>query len=414
MIPLDRSNESRPRIRERMRRVLSTPRLILCWVAIWLSAMLTGDYYVRVEAPALNARIALHQDMVTGNAPYAYRYRIFAPYAAEGLARVLQHAPIVSSRPATPPLSYSGLAFTTAYCLLNLAALIVLLWSIGELTWRLWRYDLALLGVAIAAVMVGFTFRDHYYHPWSFWEGAFFALGLLLIHRQQFLLFSALSLFGLVNRETSVFLLVAFLLTTLPRDLSKASAIEALQQFAFSLRGRQSDCLGHWILHASLCDRLQTEHLYARDRRGRKPGTHLVHIGPQHSVHWMCESADPERPAPLSSPDPPIGFDDPRLSRALAHARLLVGDSVLDNAAANRGAGSGRGPGECGPSRRTRAETYRPSVEIATAALTPSVRRIPTSSDQRLLGHEPAQHVGVQLMPARAEMKIVTQKQPFG
>jgi hypothetical protein len=251
VIRLDRSKESRPRIRERMRRVLSTPRLILCWVAIWLSAMLTGDYYVRVEAPAMNARISLHQDMVTGNAPYAYRYRVLAPYAAEALARLLQHAPIVNTRALTPPLPYSGLAFTTAYCLLNLAALVTLLWSIGELTWRLSRYDLALLGVAIAAVMVGFTFRDHYYHPWSFWEGAFFALGLLLIHRQQFLLFSALNLFGLINRETSVFLLVAFLLTTLPRDLSKARAIEALHSspFRFAVGNLIVWVIGFFTLH---------------------------------------------------------------------------------------------------------------------------------------------------------------------
>ena len=251
MIPLDRSKESRPRLRERMRRALSTPRFILCWVAIWMSAMLTGDYYVQVEAPAMNARIALHQEMVTGNAPYAYRYRVLTPYAAEVAARMLQQAPIISTRPLAPPLRYSEVAFTAAYSLLNMAALVTLLWSIGELTWRLSRYDLALLGVAIAAVLVRFTFRDHYYHPWSFWEGAFFALGLLLIHQQRYLLFSVVNLFGLLNRETSVFLLVAFLLIALPRDRSKASAIATLRSapFRFAVANLIAWVIGFFALH---------------------------------------------------------------------------------------------------------------------------------------------------------------------
>jgi hypothetical protein len=231
--------------------VLTTPRVILCWLAIWLSAMLTCDYYVRVEGPAMKARIVFHHNMIDGSAAYQYRYRVLTPYVAEGLARALQRLPVVRTRPHAQYLTYSELAFTLAYGFLNATALIGLLWSLGELIWRLFRFDLALLGVAVSAVLVGFTFRDHYYQPWSFWEGAFFALGLLLIHRRQYLLFSVVSLLGLVNRETSVFLLVAFLFIALPRGLSKATVTSALKgvELRFAVGNLVVWLFGYFLLH---------------------------------------------------------------------------------------------------------------------------------------------------------------------
>lgn len=54
----------------------------------------------------------------------------------------------------------------------------------GLLFADLFRFELALFGVAAAACLMQFTFRDQYFHPWSFWEGAYFAAGLLLIHRR--------------------------------------------------------------------------------------------------------------------------------------------------------------------------------------------------------------------------------------
>ena len=213
--------------------------------------MLTGDYYDRIEAPMMNARIALHHGIVSGSAEYGYRYRILVPYAAEGVARLVQHLPVVRTHPVEPLLPYSRLAFVAAYSVLNFLALIVLLWSLGELIWRMFRYELALIGVLVSAVMVSFTFRDQYFHPWSFWEGAFFAAGLLLIHRKQYLLFLVVSLLGLLNRETSVFLVLAFLLTTLPHTLSKDSMRRTLRslEFRFAVGSLAIWVGGYFILH---------------------------------------------------------------------------------------------------------------------------------------------------------------------
>src|SRR5262249_14905449 len=55
---------------------------------------------------------------------------------------------------------------------------------------------------------------------WSFWEGTFFALGLLFIHLRRYWAFFVLSIVALLNRETSVFLLIAFLAIEWPNPAS--------------------------------------------------------------------------------------------------------------------------------------------------------------------------------------------------
>jgi hypothetical protein len=123
---------------------------------------------------------------------------------------------MVAPHPRVPPFSYSKRAFVLSYAALNFAALVILLWSVGELVAQLFGVELSWFAVALSAVLVGFTFRDHYFHPWSFWEGALFGVGLLLIQQRRLWLFAGLSLVGLLNRETSLFLVLILLATALP------------------------------------------------------------------------------------------------------------------------------------------------------------------------------------------------------
>jgi len=195
---------------------ISPRRGIVWWLAIWLSALLTYDYYARIEEPTMDWRMALHHKMVSGTAPYEYRYRILIPAVAEGLARAFQRAPMVAPHPRVPPLSYSKRAFVLSYAALNFAAFVILLWSVGELVAQLFGVELSWFAVALSAVLAGFTFRNHYFHPWSLWEGALFGVGLLLIQQRRLWLFAGLSLVGLLNRETSLFLVLILLATALP------------------------------------------------------------------------------------------------------------------------------------------------------------------------------------------------------
>jgi hypothetical protein len=35
-------------------------RGVLCWLAVWLAAMLTYEYYLTIEDPGMDARVELH------------------------------------------------------------------------------------------------------------------------------------------------------------------------------------------------------------------------------------------------------------------------------------------------------------------------------------------------------------------
>jgi hypothetical protein len=219
-------------------RAFQSRTAILYLVAIWLSAMLTYDYYARIENPQQQQRISLHHEIVVRTAPYQYRYRILVPNAAEVIGRLIQRLPLIRSRPAVEPLTYSKRAFGISYCLLNFTALLIFFVCQIRLIWLFFAYELALLGGAISALLVDFTFRDHFFHPWSLWEGAFFALGLILIHRRMHWEFLGLSLVALLNRETSLFLVLIFLICTLPRHWPKGGltkvALQGDTQFAMA------------------------------------------------------------------------------------------------------------------------------------------------------------------------------------
>ena len=206
---------------------------VIILVAIHLSGILAYDYYWRVENPSMDRRIALHRDILDGSAPYEYRYRVLIPEVADAIAQIIQSSPVASSEPKLTALPYSRKAFEIAYVSLDFMAFAVLLWSVAELLRRLFDYPLALFGMALSSFLVNFTFRDHYFHPWSFWEGAFFAAGLLLLHQERYWLFSVIGIVGVFNRDTSLFLLLAFLFYTLPERLTRRSLADLLHERAF-------------------------------------------------------------------------------------------------------------------------------------------------------------------------------------
>jgi hypothetical protein len=207
--------------------------LILVLFSVQLSGILCFDYYWRVERPSMDRRIALHRDVLDSSAPYEYRYRILIPKAADLVARALQHFWVSSAQPKIVELSYGRDAFAWAYICLDFLAFFFMLWAGGRLTQELFQYPLALFGMAVSCLLIDFTFRDHYFHPWSYWEGAFFALGLLLLYRERYWSFSVVSILGIFNRDTSVFLPLAFLFYAFPQPVIKSSLAGLAQRRAF-------------------------------------------------------------------------------------------------------------------------------------------------------------------------------------
>lgn len=227
----------------RQRLVALFPSLLV----LQLAGMLTFDYYSRVEAPSWEQRVKVHASIVNGKAPYQYRYRVLIPYVAEGLARTLQAIPKFGGAVPAGSLSYSTRAFNSAFILMNFSALLLLfmsLWSLME-TW--FERRLALFGLALAAIMIDFTFRDHFYHPWSFWEAAFYALGMHLVLRRRWYAVILLSAVGALCRETTAFLPLGFLLFVLPLDFRRWRATDLRRTDVQAAIASLGLWLGAWL-----------------------------------------------------------------------------------------------------------------------------------------------------------------------
>lgn len=102
-----------------------TWRAAVALLIVHLAALLSYDYFDRVERPNTEKRMAVHQQILTGEAPYQRRYRILAPATAEVLSRVLQRLPPFRGDRSTPGHAYGHRAFSAAYLLLDFAALIL-------------------------------------------------------------------------------------------------------------------------------------------------------------------------------------------------------------------------------------------------------------------------------------------------
>jgi hypothetical protein len=209
-------------------------RLPVLLILVQLAGLLTFEYWERIERPQLLKRMRLHQKIVTGNAPYQYRYRVLLPWLAEVSANALHGLPgsgdplgtrfddseswlaIERSWKSLGNTRYGPRSFAMAYIALNLTAFLLFLYGIQKLLEQWNTLGVSLFGTVLAALLTDFTFRDHYYHPWSIWEAAFFALGLLYLSHRQYMRFACVVLLGALNRETSAFLVLASAMVALP------------------------------------------------------------------------------------------------------------------------------------------------------------------------------------------------------
>jgi hypothetical protein len=222
---------------------------VVILIVLQLAAILAYDHLDRVERRYLEHRMELHGRLVEGDAPYQYRYRILVPTVAEVLARGLQALPLIRESEPSPGRPYGTHAFQVAYLVLDAAAITMFLFGLQLLLESFFPVGLSLLGTAMAAVITGFTFRDHYFHPWSLWEAAFFALGLLSLRRGRFGWFTLINVLGLLNRETSAFLCLAFAFLVRPGWPVAWAAYLRRRDVRFALANGVIWLVGFFALH---------------------------------------------------------------------------------------------------------------------------------------------------------------------
>lgn len=166
-----------------------------------VSAVIAYGYFNRVDRPNFESRLELHNQIIAGTAPSPYRYRILVPFICEVLTKSLS-------------VFVSGKAsFLLAYGIYDLLAIFFLL--VALFYWlRTWfSADRALIGTLFVADTMPIALQDHYFQPWSLLEGGLFSTGLLAIYKQHYRLLVALVALASLNRETALFIPLAFLLT---------------------------------------------------------------------------------------------------------------------------------------------------------------------------------------------------------
>jgi hypothetical protein len=167
-----------------------------------VAAVVAFVYWSRVDRPNLALRQVLHQQIIEGTALSPYRYRILVPFVGEALRRALATA------------FTADVAFLLAYAVCDLAAVGLVL--VALLVWlRQWfSADRALVGVLFAAATMPIALQDHYYQPWSLPEAALLAASLIAIRQSLYWVLFGLVALASLNRETAVFIPLAFLATS--------------------------------------------------------------------------------------------------------------------------------------------------------------------------------------------------------
>lgn len=178
----------------------AAPMLLVLSVA----AVLAYGYLVRIDLPFYADRLEMHQQILAGTAESPFNYRVLVPFAVEGARRLL--ATSISDTA----------AFVFAYALYELIAIFLVLALL--LVWlRHWfTAEQALVGALFVGGTMQIALQDHYFQPTSLLEPALFAAGLVAIERRRDTWLAVLVVLASLNRETGVFLALAFLVARAP------------------------------------------------------------------------------------------------------------------------------------------------------------------------------------------------------
>ncbi len=190
-----------------IRRKIDLSALILI---ISVSAVIAHGYFSRVDEPNFEPRLRLHSQIITGTAPSPYRYRVLVPFAVEAL------------RGALSPVLPIKTSFLMAYAIYDLLAIAFLLASLFFWLRTWFNGEQALVGVLFVAGTMPIALQNHYFQPWSLLEAGLFTVACLAIHRERYWLLAGLVALAALNRETAVFIPLAFMLVIDMKTLLEA------------------------------------------------------------------------------------------------------------------------------------------------------------------------------------------------
>lgn len=191
-------------------------------------------YFYDIHIPNLDVRLELHSQIISGTALSPYRYRVLIPFLVEGFARLLT---LFAPYPQAVMVGY------IVFDLLELAIFFPVMHRFLR-TW--YSPEQSLIGTLFTATPLIVALRAHQFQPWSLLEPTLLTLGLWLMIGQRYVWLGIVTLAATLNRETGIFIPIAFCLTaiswrsllnrqTIPwADVFRATAYFAIWLAAFA------------------------------------------------------------------------------------------------------------------------------------------------------------------------------------
>ena len=168
--------------------------------ALAIASMVASNLYNYAMAKwAAAAAYQTQQALLQHTAEAPNRYRLLVPVIVELLGRLI---PVGNQ-----PLASFLVGYALFYQFSIMFSLLLLLIYL-----RQWYSPAqALVGVLVVAVSLLVAFGDGYFQPWSLLEIGLFTAGLLAIYKSQHWWLAVLIALATLNRETGVFLVLAYL-----------------------------------------------------------------------------------------------------------------------------------------------------------------------------------------------------------
>lgn len=176
--------------------------IALACILVTASLIPALDYGFGPGDETMMARRDVHRDIINGTARTPDRYRWLAAGIVEGPTRLLSSV-----------MPYER-AYDRVSVVFYLAAITAMLWSLFAYL-RVWfREEAALVATLMAACTLRITMRQHDYAPFSYLEPTFVALALLAILNKRYIWLGALIAVATFNRETGIFLVLLYFVTS--------------------------------------------------------------------------------------------------------------------------------------------------------------------------------------------------------
>lgn len=173
----------------------SNRRLTLLFLLLSVSAILSYNYYELVEKRYVKQRINLQTDILSGDAPSPYRYRILIPLISEATTVTLTKAGLNTRA-----------AFNISHFLINLFSISLFIYFSTLFFKRFFDFRTCLIGSGILSILLLLSLRDHYYQPWSITEAACAAFLFSRSKAPNILLMLSVITIATINRETGILL----------------------------------------------------------------------------------------------------------------------------------------------------------------------------------------------------------------